>query len=103
MFLGVGSDEVLDLLFRITCRPGDTENVGDQVIVTPPTYGMYTVCAKVNDVGIVTVPLNTLDGEFTPDYDKVCLSSTTSAHELILFEDLRVMFNLCTTDYGCRI
>jgi len=52
IFVGVGSDEAIDLLFRIFCTPGV-----DNVITTPPTYGMYKVCAAVNDVEIVNVPL----------------------------------------------
>ena len=57
IFVGVGSDEAIDLLMRIFCVPGQ-----DQILTTPPTYGMYKVCAKVNDVDIVNVPL-------TPDFD----------------------------------
>jgi histidinol-phosphate aminotransferase len=57
VFVGVGSDEAIDLLMRIFCVPGQ-----DQILTTPPTYGMYKVCAKVNDVDIVNVPL-------TPDFD----------------------------------
>ncbi len=52
VFVGVGSDEVIDLLIRIFCRPGT-----DAIIITPPTYGMYKVAAAVNDVEVVTVPL----------------------------------------------
>ncbi|MFN6965047.1 MAG: histidinol-phosphate transaminase [Pyrinomonadaceae bacterium] len=52
MFVGNGSDEAIDLLFRIFCEPGR-----DACIVCPPTYGMYTVSAAVNDVEIVEVPL----------------------------------------------
>jgi histidinol-phosphate aminotransferase len=57
VFVGVGSDEAIDLLMRIFCRPGQ-----DKILQTPPTYGMYKVCAKVNDVEIVNVPLS-------PDFD----------------------------------
>lgn len=71
VFLGVGSDEVIDLLFRITCRPGDSDGAGDRVIVTPPTYGMYSVCAQVNDVGVVKVNLDVTDGRFQPRLDAV--------------------------------
>ena len=53
LFVGVGSDEAIDLLFRVFCRPSTAEHV----IITPPTYGMYKVCAAVNDVGIREVPL----------------------------------------------
>ena len=58
VFLGVGSDEVLDLLLRVCLKPGGEE----KLLITPPTYGMYRVCAQVNDVGIVSVPLE-LGGE----------------------------------------
>lgn len=45
LFLGNGSDEAIDLLFRIFCRPGV-----DNAISIAPTYGMYSVCAAINDV-----------------------------------------------------
>ena len=47
IFIGNGSDEAIDLLFRIFCRPGK-----DNVIVCPPTYGMYEVSAAINDVEV---------------------------------------------------
>lgn len=50
--LGVGSDESIDLLMRCCCQPGK-----EKILVCPPTYGMYSICAKVNDVDIVKVPL----------------------------------------------
>jgi len=53
IFVGVGSDEAIDMLMRIFCRPGK-----DNILTTPPTYGMYKVCAKVNDVNIINVPLS---------------------------------------------
>ncbi|KAK7062555.1 histidinol-phosphate transaminase [Paramarasmius palmivorus] len=53
VFLGVGSDEVIDLLMRVCVVPGGRE----KILITPPTYGMYSVCAQVNDVGVVKVPL----------------------------------------------
>ena len=52
IFLGNGSDEAIDLLFRIFCSPGK-----DNVIIFPPTYGMYEVCAETNDVLVKKVPL----------------------------------------------
>ena len=52
IFLGNGSDEAIDLLFRIFCNPGK-----DNVIIFPPTYGMYEVCAAMNDVQVKKVPL----------------------------------------------
>ena len=52
IFLGNGSDEAIDLLFRIFCEPGR-----DNVIIFPPTYGMYEVCAEMNAVQVKKVPL----------------------------------------------
>lgn len=56
IFLGNGSDEAIDLLFRAFCRPGI-----DNVVAIEPTYGMYKVCADVNDVEYRNVRL---DAEF---------------------------------------
>lgn len=47
IFIGNGSDEAIDLLFRIFCRPGI-----DNVVICPPTYGMYEVAAGINDVHV---------------------------------------------------
>lgn len=52
IFIGNGSDEAIDLLFRIFCRPGI-----DECIVCPPTYGMYQVSADINDIDVVEIPL----------------------------------------------
>jgi histidinol-phosphate aminotransferase len=51
-FLGNGSDEAIDLLYRAFCNPGK-----DNVIVLPPTYGMYEVSANINDVELRKVNL----------------------------------------------
>lgn len=58
LFLGVGSDEVIDLLIRVCVKPGE-----EKIAITPPTYGMYSVCAQVNDVGIIKVPLELSGGK----------------------------------------
>jgi len=52
IFLGNGSDEAIDILFRIFCEPGR-----DNVIICPPTYGMYEVSANINNVEVKKVPL----------------------------------------------
>lgn len=52
IFLGNGSDEAIDILYRAFCIPGK-----DNVIVCPPTYGMYEVSANINDISILKVPL----------------------------------------------
>jgi histidinol-phosphate aminotransferase len=53
IFLGNGSDEIIDLTFRVFCRPGV-----DKALTFIPTYGMYEVSASVNDVGVIKIPLN---------------------------------------------
>ncbi|KAF2458567.1 pyridoxal phosphate-dependent transferase [Lineolata rhizophorae] len=52
LFVGVGSDEAIDALLRAFCMPGH-----DKLLTCPPTYGMYSVSATVNDVAVVKVPL----------------------------------------------
>ena len=77
VFLGVGSDEVVDLLMRVCVAPGR-----ESILITPPTYGMYSVCAQVNDVGIVKVNLELTAeggeggerGRFSLRVDEVCLT-----------------------------
>lgn len=51
--IGNGSDEIIDLAYRICCNPGK-----DNVIICPPTYGMYEVSAAINDVEVRKVNLN---------------------------------------------
>ena len=52
IFLGNGSDEAIDILYRAFCEPGR-----HNVVVCPPTYGMYEVSAHINDVAVRKVPL----------------------------------------------
>lgn len=52
IFLGNGSDECIDVLIRAFCEPGV-----DNIIICPPTYGMYEVSAQINNVAIKKVPL----------------------------------------------
>ncbi len=52
IFLGNGSDEAIDLLFRIFCEPGR-----DACIICPPTYGMYKVAADINDIAVKEIGL----------------------------------------------
>jgi histidinol-phosphate aminotransferase len=54
IFIGNGSDEAIDLLFRIFCEPKK-----DNVLICPPTYGMYQVSAEINDVEIRRANLTT--------------------------------------------
>lgn len=63
MFLGNGSDEAIDLIFRVFCRPGK-----DNVVAIEPTYGMYSVCAAINDVEYRRVPL---ESDFSMRSEKI--------------------------------
>lgn len=60
--LGVGSDESIDAMIRCFCVPGK-----DKMLVCPPTYGMYSVCANVNDVEILEVPLDLTTFQIQPE------------------------------------
>ncbi|MFZ4862446.1 histidinol-phosphate transaminase [Sphingobacterium sp. Mn56C] len=75
IFLGNGSDEAIDLLYRAFCKPGV-----DNVIIVPPTYGMYEVSANINDVEVRKVNLTSsyqlnLDG----------IAEAIDAHTKLLF------------------
>ena len=74
LFLGNGSDEGIDLLFRVFCEPGR-----DHVITVDPTYGMYGVCAEINGVERRSVLLNR---DFSLDPDAV-LSAVDEQTKLI--------------------
>jgi histidinol-phosphate aminotransferase len=56
-----GSDEAIDLLTRAFCRAGQ-----DAVLVSPPTFGMYAVCARIQGADVLDVPLEA-DGSLDPD------------------------------------
>jgi histidinol-phosphate aminotransferase len=75
IFLGVGSDEAIDILIRIFCNPRD-----DNIVITPPTYGMYKVCAKINDVAVKVTPLTP-----TFDLDLPSIRSCYDAKTRIIF------------------
>lgn len=78
VFLGNGSDEGIDLLFRVLCEPGR-----DHVITVDPSYGMYAVCAEMNNVERRSVLLNS---DFSLDPDAVLAA---------VDEDTRLIF-LCS-------
>lgn len=63
IFIGNGSDEAIDLIYRIFCEPQQ-----DKVIICPPTYGMYEVSANINNVETIRVPLN---DQFELDIEKI--------------------------------
>jgi len=75
IFLGNGSDECIDILFRCFCEPGT-----DNVLICPPTYGMYEVSANINDVEIRKAPL-------LPDFqlDLIHMENLTDANTKIIW------------------
>lgn len=76
MMLGNGSDEILDLIFRMFCEP-----YVDNVIILPPTYGMYEVLANLNAVETIKVPLS---GGFQPEIDTILNVSNSKSKILFL-------------------
>jgi histidinol-phosphate aminotransferase len=77
IFLGNGSDEAIDILFRAFCEPGK-----DNAIICPPTYGMYEVSAGINNVEIIKVPL--LADTFQLDVEQI-LKAINKNSKLIFF------------------
>ena len=76
IFLGNGSDEAIDLIFRAFCRPSV-----DNVVAIDPTYGMYQVCAEVNDVEYRKV---LLDENYQFSADKLLAASDERTKAIFL-------------------
>ncbi len=74
IFIGNGSDEIIDLVFRIFCEPAI-----DKALIFTPTYGMYKVAADINDIEILKIPLNS---DF--DIDKSSVLNILNLHNLKL-------------------
>ncbi|WP_313186485.1 histidinol-phosphate transaminase [Sphingobacterium siyangense] len=75
IFLGNGSDEAIDILYRAFCTPGV-----DNVILVPPTYGMYEVSANINDVAFKKVNLT---ADYQLDLDGI--ADAIDAHTKLIF------------------
>ncbi|MBP5380168.1 MAG: histidinol-phosphate transaminase [Bacteroidaceae bacterium] len=75
IFLGNGSDEAIDLVYRVFCEPRQ-----DNVVAIAPTYGMYEVCANINDVEYRPV---LLDEHYQLDADK--LLAATDKHTKVVW------------------
>lgn len=75
MLLGNGSDECIDLLIRAFCNPQQ-----DNIVICPPTYGMYEVYAHINDVPVKEVPLTT-----AYQLNLEALEEAIDAHTKIIF------------------
>lgn len=74
ILVGNGSDEIIDLLMRLTCQPRQ-----DRILTLDPSYGMYSVCAAVNEVPLDMVPL---EEDLTVNTQAVL--DAISTHKLIL-------------------
>jgi histidinol-phosphate aminotransferase len=99
IFVGNGSDEVIDLTFRIFCNPGK-----DKALIFSPTYGMYEVSAEINDVELIKVPLtsefqidfNALETYLSDDNLKlifICSPNNPTANSLDNIEKMLQIFN----------
>lgn len=72
--VGNGSDEIIDLIIRAVAAPGD------RIVITPPTYGMYGVAARVNEVGVTGCRLTS---SFDLDIDQ--LKGVVSERDKVVF------------------
>ena len=72
LLIGRGSDEAIDLLVRAFCRAGE-----DAILIQPPTFGMYAVCAAVQGASVRSVPL-LREAVFLPDFDAVLAAMDAS-------------------------
>ena len=75
ILLGNGSDEILDLIFRVFCEPNQ-----DEIITLPPTYGMYSVLADINAINNIKV---NLEPGFQPNTTEIL--RVANAHTKLLF------------------
>jgi histidinol-phosphate aminotransferase len=76
LFVGRGSDEAIDLLVRAFCRAGK-----DAILIQPPTFGMYAVCARIQNSAVIEVPL--VDN-FSVDVDGLLAAITPSVKLVFL-------------------
>lgn len=95
IFLGNGSDETIDLVFRVFCRPSV-----DNVVTLDPTYGMYQVCADVNQVECRRVPLN---ADFSLSTDAVLSAYDEQTKAIFLCSPNNPTGNLLAADAIERI
>ncbi|REH47523.1 histidinol-phosphate aminotransferase [Tenacibaculum gallaicum] len=97
IFIGNGSDEVIDLAFRIFCNPGK-----DKALTFTPSYGMYSVSAAINDVELIELALtedfqideNTLDSYFEDEKLKLIFICSPNNPTGNCFKDETIEFIL---------
>ena len=104
IFLGVGSDECIDLVYRTFCRPGV-----DNVVAISPSYGMYEVCADVNDVEYRKVALGS---DFSLDADALIAAIDQNTRAIWICSpnnptgnafDSRLLADICRRAENCIV
>lgn len=95
IFLGNGSDEAIDLLFRVFCEPKE-----DEAIVITPSYGMYSVCANINNVKLISVQL---DNDYFLEADAILKNVTPSTKLIFLCSPNNPSGNLLNKDEIIKI
>lgn len=78
LLAGRGSDEGIDLLLRALCRPG-----ADAVVVTTPTFGMYSVCARLHGAPVLDVPLTETDAGYACNFQAVGDAAEDQAAKIV--------------------
>jgi histidinol-phosphate aminotransferase len=78
LLIGRGSDEAIDLLVRALCNPGK-----DAVMITPPVFGMYAVCARLQGAPVVEVPLREVADGLEPDLDDIAGVAIEASAKLV--------------------
>jgi histidinol-phosphate aminotransferase len=97
LLVGRGSDEAIDLLVRGFCRAGQ-----DSVLICPPTFGMYSVSARIQGAGVVEVPLRS-DAEFALDETEVLDHCTQDVKLVFLCSPNNPTGNLLSEDSVLRL
>lgn len=78
LLIGRGSDEAIDLLVRALCEPGR-----DAVVTTPPVFGMYAVCARLQNAPVIEVPLVEQGDALVADIDAVIAAALSDNAKLV--------------------
>ncbi|MGE8247240.1 MAG: histidinol-phosphate transaminase [Stenotrophomonas maltophilia] len=78
LLIGRGSDEAIDLLVRALCEPGR-----DAVVTTPPVFGMYAVCARLQNAPVIEVPLVERGDALAADIDAVIAAALVGNAKLV--------------------
>ena len=95
IFLGNGSDEPIDLVIRVFCEPKE-----DNIVAIDPTYGMYEVCANINDIEYRKVLLNS---DYSMDADKLLAATDNNTKIIFLCSPNNPTGNLLDRDQVLKV